>query len=58
MVGGKIVPGKFPEFRNIAAKKENEEDPYIIFDRDDRHMFTLDNEAVRIARDFSATPDA
>ena len=44
--------GKFPEFRNIAAIKENDEDAYIVFDRDDRHMFTMDNEAVRIARDF------
>ena len=44
--------GRFPEFKNMAAKKENEEDPYIVFDRDDRHMFTMDNQAVRIARDF------
>ena len=44
--------GKFPEIKNYAATKLNEEDRYIVFDRDDRHIFTLDNEAVRIARDF------
>ncbi|MYB94031.1 LamG domain-containing protein [Candidatus Poribacteria bacterium] len=44
--------GKFPEFRSIAAIKENDEEAYIVFDRDDRHMFTMDNEAVRIACDF------
>ncbi|MCY4402094.1 MAG: GH32 C-terminal domain-containing protein [Candidatus Poribacteria bacterium] len=44
--------GKFPEFKNIAAIKENEDDPYIVFDHDNRHMFSMDNEAVRIVRDF------
>ena len=44
--------GKFPEFINRAAIKQNEDDDFIVFDRDDRHMFTMDNEAVRIVRDF------
>ena len=44
--------GKFPEFANRGGVKEHEDDDYIVFDRDDRHMFTIDNEGVRIVRDF------
>ena len=44
--------GKFPEILPQGVRKKNPQDRYVIFDQGNRYICTMDNEAVRIVRDF------
>lgn len=44
--------GKFPEIKNRGAKKENPKDRHVIFEERTRYIWSVDSEAVRLARDF------